>query len=134
MDSTRLRGVFHLRAFSLIIEETEEHNSTALGTTTQRDGNPKAFPTMPRLATGPFSAIPHTGRGPLSELAIDPARCTLMGHSYGGGTVVHLAQQELSVQGCIMLDGWCAPRTMCTWVFSTYTTYRFRESSIANPH
>ena len=34
LDSTRLRGVFHMRAFSLIFKETEEHNSTALGTTT----------------------------------------------------------------------------------------------------
>ena len=34
LDSTRLRGVFHMRAFSLIFKETEEHNSTTLGTTT----------------------------------------------------------------------------------------------------
>ena len=52
-------------------------------------------------------AVAADASDPLS-LVLDPGRVSLLGHSYGGGTVVNMAQQDLSVHCVMMLDG-------CTW-------------------
>jgi len=44
---------------------------------------------------------------PLAHV-MDASRVSVLGHSYGGGTVVNMAQQDLSVACVMMLDG-------CTW-------------------
>lgn len=53
--------------------------------------------------------------------AVDPYRVSLLGHSYGGGTVVHVAQQDLSVRGVMVLDGWlwCNHRSLVEQGLST---------------